>query len=96
MLVGLQAVDHRGNPALRADDECSALNPHIFFAIHALFLQHAVFDGDGLVFIGQKRVGEIVFLLEFLLGGGLIGRNAEYGSAGFLDLRKCVAEPARL
>ena len=37
-----------------------------------------------------------MFFLEFLLRGGLIGRDAEYSGSGLLDLLECVAEPARL
>jgi hypothetical protein len=95
MLVRLQAADDRGDLSLRADHERGPVNAHIFPAIHALFLEHAIFDTDGLVHIRQKRIGEVGFLLELLLGRRLIGGDAEYNSASPLDFLECVAEPAR-
>ena len=96
MLVRFQAGDDGRDLSFRADHERGPVNPHIFPAVHALFLEHAELDGHGLVFIGQQRVGKVVFLFEFLLGGGLVGGNAEYNSACPLDFLECVAEPARL
>ena len=95
MLVWLKAGKHRGNPALGIDYKRRAVDAHILLAVHALFLEHAVLDRDSLVFIRQQRIREILFLLEFLLGGGLVGGNTQHHSASLLDLSKCVAEPAR-
>jgi hypothetical protein len=95
MFVRLQAADNRGDLSFRADDERGPVNTHVFPAIHALFLEHAIFDTDGLLHIRQKRIGEIVFFLELLLGRRLIGGDAEHNSASPLDFLECVAEPAR-
>lgn len=96
MLIRFQTVQHSGNPALRADHESRPLNPHILFAVHALFFHHAVLVADGFVHIGQQGIREIVFLFKFLLGRGLVGGNTQYNGPGLLDLGECVAEPARL
>jgi hypothetical protein len=95
MLVWLQSHKDSGNPAFRADDEGCAVDPHIFLAVHALFLHHAILVADGLVFIGQQGIGQIVFFFEFLLGRGLVGGDAENSRTGPLDFLECVAEPAR-
>ena len=36
-----------------------------------------------------------MLLLELLLRGRRVGRDAEHGGAGLLDGLECVAEPAR-
>jgi hypothetical protein len=96
MLIRLYAIDDRADLAFRADHKGRPINPHIFPAIHALFLEHIELLDHSLVYICQKRVRQIIFLFEFLLCRRLIGRNAEHNSAGTLDLLECVAEPARL
>ena len=96
MLIRLQPVENRGDLSFRADYERGPLDAHIFPAIHALFLEYAILDADGLVHVRQKRIGEIVVLFELLLGRRFIGGDAEYNGASPLDLLKCVAEPARL
>lgn len=96
MFIRFQARKHRGNPALRANHERCALNPHIFLAVHAFFLHYAVLVADGLVHVRQQGIGQVIFFLEFLLGRGLVGGNTQDNSPGLLDLGECVAEPARL
>jgi len=96
MLVWFQPRKHRGNPAFRADHERRSLDSHIFLAVHAFFLHHAVLVADGFVFIRQKGIGQIIFLFKFLLGRGLVGGNTQHHCAGLLHLGECVAEPARL
>ena len=95
MLVWLQSGKDCGNPAFRINHERGALNPHVFLAVHALFLEHAKLYGYSFVFVGQERIGEIVLFLKLLLGGGLIGGNSEHNCACPLDFLECVAEPAR-
>jgi hypothetical protein len=96
MLIWFQTGQHGGNPAFRADHKSRPFDPHVFLAVHALFLHYAVLVADGLVFIRQQRIRQVVFLFEFLLGRGLIGGNAQHHGPGLLDLGECVAEPARL
>jgi hypothetical protein len=96
MLIWLQAGKHGGNPAFRADHERRSLDSHIFLAVHAFFLHHAVLVADGFVFIRQKGIGQIIFLFKFLLGRGLVCGNTQHHGPGLLDLAECVAEPARL
>ena len=96
MLVWFQAGQHGGNPAFRADHERGPFDSHIFLAVHAFFLHHAVLIADGLVFIGQQGIGQVIFFFKFLLGRGLVGGNTQHNGPCFLYLGKCVAEPARL
>ena len=96
MLVGLQPGQHRADLSLRANHKGGPVNAHIFLAIHALFFHHAILVADGFVHVCQKRIRQVVFLFEFLLCRGLVGRNAKDNGTGFLDLFECVAEPARL
>ncbi len=95
MLVWLKTVDNPGDLSLRAYHERCPVNPHIFFAVHALFLEYAKFFGNGLVLVGEKRIGQVMVHFELFLGGRLVGGDAEHDRAGFLNLLVCVAEPAR-
>ena len=95
MFVGLEAADDAGDFPFGVDHKRRAFDPHILLTVHALFLEHPEFLDHGLVFIGQQGVGQIVFFFEFLLGGGLIGGDAEYNGSSLLDFLECVAEPAR-
>ena len=96
MLVRLQAGEHGGNPAFRADHESRPLDSHIFLAVHTFFFHHTILVADGLVFIGQQGIRQVIFLFKFLLGRRLIGGNTQHHCSGPLDLGECVAEPARL
>jgi hypothetical protein len=96
MLIRFKASQHSGNPAFRADHKRRPFDPHIFLAVHALFLHYAVLVADGLVFIGQQRIRQVIFLFELFLGRGLVGGNPQHHGPGLLYLGECVAEPARL
>jgi hypothetical protein len=96
MLIRFLPRKHRGNPAFRADHERRPLDSHIFLAVHAFFLHHAVLVADGLVFIRQQGIRQVVFLFKFLLGRRLVCGNTQHHSPCFLYLGECVAEPARL
>lgn len=54
MFIGLETVEDGRNSALGVDHERGPINPHIFLAVHALFLEHVVLLDHGLVFIGQQ------------------------------------------
>ena len=95
MLIRLHAIYDCADLAFRADHKRGPFNSHIFAPIHALFLEHVVLLDHGLVHISQERVRQVMFLFEFLLGGRLVGGNAEDNRAGALDFLECVAEPAR-
>ena len=95
MFRGFEAGEDPGDLPFRADHERGPLDPHIFPAVHALLLEHIKFLDDRFVFIGQQRIGQIVFFFEFLLFRRLIGGDAEYNGSSLLDFLVCVAEPAR-
>lgn len=96
MFIWLDPVQNGGNLSFRANHKGRAVNTHILLAIHAFFLHYAVLIANSFVHIGQQRIRQIVFFLEFLLGRGFIGRDAKDNRTGLLDFLECVAEPARL
>ena len=77
MAVGLDLAEDVGNLAVGTDEEGCALDAHDLLPVHVLFLDDAEGVADGLVGIGQQGVGKVVFLLEFLLGDGFVGGNAQ-------------------
>ena len=93
--VRLNVLEDVGDFALRADQERSPGDAHHLLAIHVLLFDHTELVSDGLVLVGEKRVRQFVLVLEFLLSGRCVGRDAEYGNAGPGELSICVAEPAR-
>ena len=93
--VGLNVFEDMGDFAVWADQESSPGDSHHFFAIHVLFLDHIKLFGNCFILIGKERVGQLVLVLEVLLGRGGIGGDAKYGYAGPGEFAVCVAEPAR-
>jgi hypothetical protein len=93
--VGLHVLEDVGDLALRADQEGGTGDAHHLLAIHVLLLDDAELVGDGLVLVGEESVRQFVLVLELLLGGRCVGRDAEYGDAGPGEFCVCVAEPAR-
>jgi hypothetical protein len=93
--VGFDLAENVGDLSIRADEERGALDTHHFFAIRILLLDDAEKVADGLVGVGEKGVGEIVFFFKLFLGLGFIGRDAKNDETGFLQFCICVAEPAR-
>jgi hypothetical protein len=84
-----------GDLALSVDDEGGAFYSHHLLPVHVLLFDHAEGVADCLVWISEKRIGEVVLLFEGFLFGGGVGGDAENDGAGLLDLLECVAEPAR-
>ena len=68
MLIWFDTRENRADLAPGIDDERCAFNPHIFLAVHTLFLKHVKFLGQVLVHVGKKGIGQVVLFLEFLLG----------------------------
>ena len=95
MAFGFDLVKHAVNLPIGADDKCRAFDAHHFVAIHVLFFHHSEGIADFFVHVRQKRVGQVVLLLKFLLPGWRIGGNPKDDRPGFLQLLVCVAEPAR-
>ena len=93
--VGLYVLEDVGDLAVRADEEGGPGDAHHLFAIHVLLLDDAELVGNGLVLVGEEGVGQLVLVLELLLGGGCVGGDADYGDPGPGKLAVCVAEPAR-
>lgn len=96
MLIRLDPVNNRADLAVRPDHKRRPVDSDIFPPVHALFFEHVELLGYRFVFIGQKRVWQVVFLFEFFLRGRLVPGNAEDNGACALDFLECVAEPARL
>lgn len=95
MAVGFYVFENVGDFAVGADQERGSGNSHHFLAVHVLFFHYAELVNDGLVFIGEEGVRKFVLVFEFLLGGGSVGGDAEYGDSGLGEFAVCVAEPAR-
>src|SRR5262249_14143788 len=84
------------NHTLPVDEECRAVHPHVFAAIHAFLDPDAILLGDRGVFIGGERERQLVFLLELVVRGGAVLGDADHGSAGLAEIGQCVAEAAGL
>jgi hypothetical protein len=95
VLVRFKAAEDACDFAFGVDHERGSFDAHILLAVHALFLEHVKFFDHGLVFVGQQGIRQVVLFFEFLLGGDLIGGDAEYNGSSLLDFLECVAEPAR-
>jgi hypothetical protein len=95
MLVGFHAGDDAGDLAFRVDQESRAFDSHVLASVHALLFEHVELLRRLFIDVGQQRVGQAVFVFEFLLSRRLVGRDTKHNCAGFLDLLECVAEPAR-
>ena len=93
--VRLHVLEDVRNLALGSDQEGSTGDAHHLLAVHVLLLDDAELVGDRLLLVGEERVRQFVLILEFLLGGRRVGRDAKHGNAGSGELCICVAEPAR-
>ena len=93
--VRFHVLENVRDLSVRPDQECGTGDTQHFLAVHVLFLDHAELVGDCLVLISQQRIGQLVLVLELLLGGRCIGRDSEYGDSGPGQFAVCVAEPAR-
>jgi hypothetical protein len=92
---GLDLFENVLDFAVWGDDERGPSNTPDFFPVHVLFFHHTEGFGNFLVGIGEEGEGQMLLFFKFLLGFGRIGGDAEQHDAGLLNLRICVAEPAR-
>jgi hypothetical protein len=95
MAFSLHFVEDVLNAAVGSDDERGAGDAHHFLPVHILLFDHAESVAGFLVGIAEQGVGQVVFVLKFLLPIYGIGGDAENDGAGGLDFLVCVAEPAR-
>ena len=94
MAEGFDLFKDVGNLAALIDDERSPYNAHVFAAIHFLQTPHAVLLGDGMVLVGQKVVGELVFLLELFLVFDVIRTDSEDDDILVFKCAVVIPEPA--
>ncbi len=80
--------------AVWADNESSSRYTPNFLAVHVFFFHDPEGLSHFLFSVGKQRKGQIILLLEFLLGFRCIRGDAKQHGAGFLNLFICVAEPA--
>ena len=73
MPVSLDVVEDVGNLAVRTDHKCNACDSFHLSSVHILFSDYAEGFADFLVGVGQQCVGQVVFVLEFLLILWLVG-----------------------
>ena len=76
MAVGLHVLKNFGDLAFAINQEGSPGDSLYFLPIHVLFLDNAEGLGDFFVGVGEQVVGEVVFPLEFFLGGRSVGGNS--------------------
>ena len=95
MPVRLHVLEDLGNLAVFVDHEGGAGDALHDLAVHVLVFDHVELFADFLVDVGQERVRQVVFLLEFFLLGRSVGGDAVDERPGLADLVECVAEPAR-
>src|ERR1700733_9545759 len=74
------------------DEEGGPLNPDHFLAIHVLLLENVKLFADYFVYICKEGVGQVVFLLEFLLRLGRVARDTQNDGPGLLYLLEDVTK----
>jgi len=79
-------VPYSRDPAVLADEECRALDPHVFPAVHAFFGPDAIGFEHVFRFVGREREAELVFGLESRMGCHRIRRNAKDCCASLFEI----------
>ena len=67
MPIRFHVVEDVRNLAIRTDHKCGACDSLHFSTVHIFFFDDAKGFADFLVRVGQQCVGQVVFVLEFLL-----------------------------
>jgi hypothetical protein len=71
--VGFDFAEYVDDLAVGTDEKGGALYSHDLFAVHVLLFDDAEEVADGLVGVGEKGVGQVVFFFKLFLGFGFIG-----------------------
>ena len=67
MPISLDVVEDVGNLAVWTNHKCNACDSFHLSAIHIFFFDHPKGFADLLVRVRQQGIGQVVFVLEFLL-----------------------------
>ena len=70
MAIRLDVIENVLDLAVRTNHEGSPRDAHHLAPVHIFFFHHAELAGNFLLWIGEQRVRQAVFVLKFLLGGG--------------------------
>jgi hypothetical protein len=91
---GLDLVELMDEPLVGTDDVGRAFDSGDLLAVHVLFLDDAKAVADGLVRVGEERVGQVVFFLELLLRFDGVPGDAEDDDTSLLKLLEVIAKAA--
>jgi hypothetical protein len=94
MAVRFHLVEDVFNLAVGTDKERGPLDAQRRFAVHVLFFDHVVGVADLLVLVGKQGERQIIFVLEFFLLVGRVGRYTQNNRLYFLEIREAFAELA--
>ena len=93
MALGLDLGKNLQQALVRANQKRSALDAANLLAIHVLIAHHVKLIAHLLIDIGEQRVGQTIFFLEFLLRFRRVARNTEHHRARFLQLAEASRNP---
>src|SRR5579883_1822630 len=94
MAGDLHLAPDAAHHALLVDEVGCTLDSHIFPAIHALLDPDAVALADFALGVGGKDERKLVLLLEFVVRGYAVLRDADDHRRHLAEFREGVAEPA--
>jgi hypothetical protein len=93
MAFGLHVVEDLRNHAF-FNHKRGARHAHDLLPIHVFLFDDPVLFAHGFAVVGEQGEVEVVFIPEFRLGFGRIGRDSQYGDAFFRKLFDRVAKLA--
>ena len=68
----------------------AADNAHVFSAVHRFLAPNTILFGNGVILVYQQGEGQIVFGLEFLVGGDTIGTDAKDHGILFIGTKGAI------
>ena|SRR5437867_6202365 len=96
MPIHLHLCENSLDEPIASDDEGGPLQPHYLPSIHGFLFVDAVCCCDLFIGVAQRRHVQIELFPEFFLRITVVGANADYSSAFFLNFLSRIAEPACL
>lgn len=92
----LDVLEHVRDAAVGGDQERRPHDPHVLVAKQPLLLPDAIRVGDGVIGVGDERIGEVVLLLEAAVLLRRVRADADDLRVGSLEPREGVPETGRL
>lgn len=93
---GLHFLEDVLDLAFGTDQEGRSRDPHDFLAVHVLFFDDIIGITNLLLGVSQQGVGQVIFLLKFLLLLRGVGGDAEDYGTRLLNFFVCVTKLGRL